>query len=102
MELYSFGKNGVFPTLPDYLLYLHSLKMTKVIWNYLPLNLLRITSICKSIGDVVAVNRGFLPELVDRNVVFELHGLGESELQNFLIELAMSYAFYARRDVSKR
>jgi DNA helicase HerA-like ATPase len=96
-EIYGVYDGGeTYPTIPDLELYLESLKREKSIAPYLPVNLTRLKSICKSLGGVVGVDRGFVQELLDYNVVFELDGIGEAELQNFLVELLMTYAFKSR------
>ncbi|MCI0330716.1 MAG: hypothetical protein L0196_07165 [candidate division Zixibacteria bacterium] len=93
------GKEA-FPSLADFLQYLRAQKLTRTVWSYAPLNILRIDSICKSLVGKIDVSRGFEDELPGRNVVFEFDSAGESELQNFLCEYLMTRAFYSRRNTT--
>lgn len=97
MEL--FNKNGIFPTAQDYVEYLQNLKLKKTHYSYLPVNLIRFESICRSLGKMINVQKGFLDELIDsgHHVIFELSGIAEAELQNFIVELLMTALFLARR-----
>jgi len=65
--------------------------------EYLQRCLGRVDDCITILGDVLDCRRGFpIEQMLDANVVFELHGLADSELQNLLMIQLLSYVFMYR------